>query len=161
MPYLPLFPAPTSRLISQILMGTFTVYAWVMKCTLAQLLTSQHFNNQVHISAQFLDVIEVSYCHYWHILITVHLRDKIHVAGKILSVRWNFSVNSLLIHSRAKFHLPAWCKSRNLCPYLGQYSQWCKLRNVCLYSCQYTQCFLLQRAQVILILVLLLAKFSG
>lgn len=50
------------------------------------LLTSQHFNNQIHISTEFLDMIEVCYCHYWHILITVHLWYKVHVTGKIFSV---------------------------------------------------------------------------
>jgi len=49
------------------------------------LLTSQHFNNQIHISTEFLDMIKVCYCHYWHILITVHLRYKVHVTGKIFS----------------------------------------------------------------------------
>lgn len=50
------------------------------------LLTSQHFNNQIHIRTEFLDMIKICYCHYWHILITVHLWDKVHVTGKIFSV---------------------------------------------------------------------------
>lgn len=61
-------------------------FAPITNSTEELLLTSQHFNNQIHISTEFLDMIKVCYCHYWHILITVHLWYKVHVTGKIFSV---------------------------------------------------------------------------
>lgn len=49
-----------------------------------RLLTPQHFNNQVHVSTELLDVVQVSYRGDWHVLITVHLRYKVHVTSKVL-----------------------------------------------------------------------------
>lgn len=60
---------------------------WRQSSTLTHcLLTSQDLNNQIHISTELLDVVKVSHRCNWHILITVHLGYKVHVASKILPV---------------------------------------------------------------------------
>ena len=76
-------------------------------------LTSQHLNNQVHVGAELLDVVQVSYCGDWHVLVTVHLWYKVHVTSKVLPAerRQSFLVHSFLIfHSfiKRKFHERKW-----------------------------------------------------
>lgn len=64
--------------------------------TLNILLTSQNVDDQLHVSAELFDVVQVGHRHYWHILVTVHLGDEVHVTGQILPERQKKKQRSLV-----------------------------------------------------------------
>lgn len=86
--------------------GVKTRYDWANCC----LLTSQHFDNQVHVGAELLDVVQVSYRGDWHVLITVHLRYKVHVTSKVLPAerRQSLLIKTSLKGSFARHTSVAW-----------------------------------------------------